>query len=181
MVWRAVCFVLFFLDLVLSPFGTFKILDAIFEQKLSTNFTQKELRWKKEALKLFSQFLTFKQHWNIYVGDPQGNITQFGHNPSTTVDSQAEKQPEWWWEKFFNLAETKYKQNSAKYPNQTLGIWFIVRIQPKTKISLLVGHFVLENNFLLCILCIAKCSSDSFSNFWCQLLPENGLNIPPSR
>lgn len=44
MVWRAVCFVLFFLDLVLSPFGTFKILDAIFEQKLSTNFTQKELR-----------------------------------------------------------------------------------------------------------------------------------------
>ena len=89
------------------------LLDAIFEQKFSpANFTQKELRWKEGAPKLFYQFQTFKQHWNIFIGDPQGNITQFGYNLSTAVDCQAEKQPGKWWEIFFfffDLAETKYK------------------------------------------------------------------------
>lgn len=103
----------------------FNLLDTIFEQKFSpTNFPQNELRWKKGVLKLFYQFQTFKQHWNILIGDPQGNITQFGYNLSTRVDCQAEKQPEWWWEFFFfNLAETKYKIKFCKVSKLDLHLW----------------------------------------------------------
>lgn len=97
MVWGFVSFCWTWCELHLEHL---KFLDAIFEKKFCTNFTQEQLRWKKRALKLFYQFQTFKQHWDIYIGDLQGNITQFGYNLSTTVDRQAEKQPEWWWEFF---------------------------------------------------------------------------------
>lgn len=57
------------------------------------------------------QFQTFK-HWNIFIGDPQGNITQFGYNLSTTVDCQGEKKKNravMGNYSFFDLAETNYK------------------------------------------------------------------------